>query len=363
MTRVLHIFGAMDRGGAEMRTAALLHVIDRQRYAVGFCTLAGRPGTLDDEIRALGGTLHPCRLDVGFGPRFIALLRRERIDIVHSHVHLVSGLILALARVAGVRRRIAHLRATHDGRGYGMGRRLHRAVMRTLLDRSATQILGVAAGVLEQAWRPDWQQDPRCQVIYNGIDAARFVVPDARASIRAELGLPADAKVVVQVARFDALKNQPFAAEVMAQVPDASVVFIGRAGASLTPTERTLDRLGLRRRSFLLGERSDVARWLAGADLSMLTSTSEGLPGVVLESLAAGTPVVATTLPGVTEIGARVPGVHHHPLAAGPTRWAQTVAAVLAAPRDPQIRERFLASPFSLEVAAAAMTAAWDAAP
>ncbi len=48
--KVLHIFGCMCRGGAEMRTLDLLRRVDRTRYQLEFCTLSGRQGDLDQEI-------------------------------------------------------------------------------------------------------------------------------------------------------------------------------------------------------------------------------------------------------------------------------------------------------------------------
>ncbi len=358
----MHVFGAMDRGGAELRTIDVLGRLDRSRVVLEFCTLSGRAGSLTDEIRQLGGEVHPCRLDAAFAPRFIALLRRRRIDVVHSQVHLASGLILTIARLAGVRSRIAHFRSTADDHGHGLARRGYRALMRRLVDRNATQLLGVAEAALEHAWSPRWRDDPRCRVIYNGIDLDRFVVPDARAAIRAELALPPEAAIVVQVARFHPPKNQPFAVDVIAATPGAHLVFVGRGGTALEAETRARVRaLGLGDRVHFVGERPDVPRYLCGADLSILTSTHEGLPGAVLESLAAGTPVVAPDLPGVCEIAAAVPGVHVRRFDEPPRRWAADVRALIAGPRDVTVRARFAASPFSLTTATAKLTEAWEA--
>lgn len=359
--RVLHVFGAMDRGGAEMRTVEVLRQVDRGRIASEFCALSGRAGSLDVEIRSLGGEVHPCRLDAGFVPRFVALLRRRRIDVVHSHVHLTSGLILAIALLAGVPTRIAHFRSTSDDRGHGLVRRGYRAAMRRLLDASATQILGVAAGVLDAAW-PEWHDDPRANVIYSGVDTSRFRGDGARAELHRTLAIPDDARVIVQVARFNPPKNQPFAIDVIAGVPGAHLVLVGRGGTPLeAETRRRVEALGVGDRVHFVGERTDVDRFLCGAELSLLTSTHEGLPGVVLESLAAGTPVVASALPGVLEIADVVPGVHVHGLDESAARWSATVASALAAPRDPALRDAFAASRFSLAASTAALTSAWEA--
>src|SRR5579863_9751693 len=110
--RILHIFGRMDRGGAETRTLELLRALDRRIYIFEFCSLSGQRGELDDEIVALGGKVHLLRLNAAFPSAFLYLLRKRQFAAVHSHVHLFTGIILLLAAVAGVPNRIAHFRST-----------------------------------------------------------------------------------------------------------------------------------------------------------------------------------------------------------------------------------------------------------
>jgi len=361
----MHVFGSTNRGGAEMRTLELMRAVDRTRVETEFCALSGQVGSLTDEIVTLGGAVHPCKLDLGFGPRFVRLIRERAIDVVHSHVYLTSGLILAVARVAGVRHRIAHFRSTSDGRRDTIGRRGYRGLMRQLLDRNATDILGVSEGSLRAAWSPRWADDPRCRVIYGGVDPARFEVPDAAASIRAELGLAPSTPLVVQVGRFDPPKNHPFAADIVAALPaDIHVVFVGRGGTALElETRRRLRAHGAAARAHFVGERIDVPRWLVGADVSILPSVLEGLPGAVLESLAAGTPVVASSLSGVREIAARLPGITQRRVDDSPARWAEAITTALRAPPTAASRAAsratFAASPFALPVSAAAHSALW----
>lgn len=223
--RVMHVFGRMARGGAELRTVEIMRALG-PRVQQEFVTLSGRPGELDDEIVARGGAVHPCALDVGFAPRFARLVRARRPDVIHSHVHLTSGIILALALVLGVRQRVAHFRSTGDGQVSTRSRRVYLAGTRALLDRSATDILGVAACCLAESWSPRWADDARCRVIYNGVDPSRFVEVREPSSIRAELGLDPRTPLIVQVGRFDPPKNHPFAAEVLAAVPHAHLVFV-----------------------------------------------------------------------------------------------------------------------------------------
>src|SRR5579864_7335487 len=92
--RVLHIFGRLDRGGAEMRTLEVMRALDRARWGFEFCCLSGLPGELDEEARSLGGKVHLLHLGPTFPLRFRALLRANGFQAVHSHIHWPSGYVL-----------------------------------------------------------------------------------------------------------------------------------------------------------------------------------------------------------------------------------------------------------------------------
>ena len=363
-TRILHVLGTMNRGGAEMRLFELMRAIDRSRIEFEFCALSGQVGSLHQQIVALGGAVHPCKLGVGFMPRFAQLVRRGGFDVVHSHVHLTTGFVLAIAQALGVPQRIAHFRSTTDGRGTSLPREVYRRAARLALDVSATDILAVSTASMALGWSESWARDPRCQVILNGVDAARFDAPGARASVLAELGLAPTIRLAVQLGNIRYEKNHPFAADVLAALPDAHLVFVGRGGSpEEIETRRRLTASSALARAHFVGERDDVPRWLAAADATLLPSLVEGLPGAALESLAAGTPVVASDLPGVREIAGHLPGVTIHRLDEPAARWAASLAAALRSPPDDATRAasraRFRASPFSLETSVAAHVAIW----
>ncbi len=172
--RILHIFGTMDRGGAEMRTVEVMRGIDRDRFQFEFCSMSGMPGDLDDEIRSLGGTVHYLKRAFSFPFRFRALLRRRKFDIVHSHVHHSSGFILRLAASEGVPGRIAHYRSTgtigsFDQPPDGWLRNTFHWMMKRWVKRYATDILAVSKAAMTESWNPNWQSDPRCRIIYSGV--------------------------------------------------------------------------------------------------------------------------------------------------------------------------------------------------
>ena len=365
--RVLHVFGVMDRGGAEMRTVELMRGMRPGRFHQEFCSLEGKHGTLDAEIRALGGEVHACPVGLDFPARFMALVDARRIDVVHSHVHLASGALMALAATAGVRRRVAHFRSTADDRGHGVRRRAYRRTMRALIGRFATDIVGCGEGAIVHGWSPNWADDPRCQVIHNGIDVGRFDIPDDRAGVRGELGLPSDTPLAIHVARFASPKNQTRIVDVFAAAARRGrghLLFVGRGGTREEHAARTrVAAQALERRVHFLGERTDVPRLLCASDVAHLTSWNEGMPGAVLEAVAAGTAVVANDLPGVLEVARVLPGVTVRALDDADDDWGAAIDRALVRPATAAeraaARARFEASHFSLPTAIARTEALW----
>jgi glycosyltransferase involved in cell wall biosynthesis len=365
--QVLHVLGRMQPGGAEMRTLEIMQRLCPE-YPADVCALSGLPGTLDFRVRELGGRVVPLALGVDFPRRFVHLLRNGGYHVVHSHVLYTSGLILALAAWAGVPVRVAHFRATHDGRPSTVRRRAQRLVLRSLIDRYATDIVGCGEGAMDAVWRTGWRGDPRCRIIYNSVDPARFDQPIARERVRAELGIPVTAPLFVHVGNAVAEKNHRRLIEIFAAIraiAPASWLILAGTGTNSPDgvTARRSRELGVGDRVVGLGLRHDVPSLLKAADALLLPSTAEGLPGIVLEACAAGLPVLATDLPGVREVAARLRLVNYLPLSESNEQWA--AVAVTLPSRAEQIKlrdtaaEAFRASVFHVDRAVEAYRALW----
>lgn len=146
----------------------------------------------------------------------------------------------------------------------------------------------------------------KLQVVHNGITPrpSRWPVAVARREVRARLGLPPGARLVLTVGRLTEQKGHRFLLEAVPAViecaPDAYFLWVG-----VGPLERELrQRIGaleLDARVRLLGRCDDVPDLLAAVDLLVLPSLFEGLPLAVLEAMAAGLPVVGTRVCGTVE--------------------------------------------------------------
>ena len=383
-TRILHVLGLLGRGGAEMRTLELVRHIDRGRYRCHFCALSGLPGALDGRARALGCQIHYLhQSSLGFPGRFRRLLQAEKFDVVHSHVHYFSGYVLRLAAECGVRVRVAHFRSPEcrDLSPWGRrvikklispwcGRYAGEARMRRWVDRYATKILAVSEATMARAWGPDWRTDPRCRVIYNGLECSAFVGRADGDGVRQEFGLPPRAPLCIHVGRIVEEKNHARLVSVFAELrkrrPAARLLLVGRIG---TPSahgnlRRRIAKLRIGDGVVFGGERSDVPRLLKAADVLIFPSFWEGLPGAVLEACAAGTPVVSSDLPGIREIAARLLGVHPLSLELPDEYWAGVIDEILEAPPSDHLRETarraFQSSAFTIDRCAKRMCRIWE---
>lgn len=362
--RVLHVFGRMNRGGAEMRTLELMRVIDRARYRLDYCSLSGLPGVLDDEIQELGGRVYYCRLGPTFPFQFIRLLRRESIDVVHSHVHYVSGVMLLLARLAGVKGRIAHFRTTGEEYPTSRLRLLRDRTLRTLVDLFATDILAVSAGSMSSAWTRFRGNDDRCKVIYNGIDLGMFNVAGDREAVRQQLNIDSTAPVFIHVGNFTYAKNHERLVAIFGEIlrlqPTAVLVLVG--GGEQGRTELIQERvrnIGIEHAVRFCGVRTDIPKLLSAGDAMIFPSRWEGLPGAVVEARAAGLPVIGSDLSGIREISSLVGGVMIMSLEASDEQWAgAAVNALLDPPEDSP--EKLGESPFDLGANVRQYSALWS---
>jgi glycosyltransferase involved in cell wall biosynthesis len=367
--KILHVFGRMNRGGAEMRTLDLMRHLEPTEYRQHYCVLSGLPGDLDETIRSLGGAIHYLSItDPMFCWRFMKLLRRHQYDVVQSHVHYPSGLLLMLSAYAASPVRIAHFRSSDDGRGNSGYRRIYRYILKKLISRYATHILAVSGAAMDGAWGMDWRAEPRCSIIYNGIDQNSFSTDADDNGIRTELMLSVDTPLYIHVGRFDVAKNHLRVLSIFAEVVRVNrrtkLLLVGRGGTDAEFQARGfVERNSLHDNVIFAGVRDDVPRLLAAADILIFPSLWEGLPGAVLEASAVGIPVIASDLPVIQEISSHLPLLRCLSLSVSDSVWAEQslglcVDSMASAVRQ-GARKAFSASPFTIEAAIKSCQTVW----
>jgi glycosyltransferase involved in cell wall biosynthesis len=258
------------------------------------------PATRDDSPSSKVGKL---RAAAGL----VRIVRRFRPDVAHVTLTWPTfGFAFLLAAAALRLPTLVTFQLVPDGLAVGpQRRRLSRWTLRRRQRWVAVSDHGrrLIAGL--------YDVDPAViRVIHNGVSSTPSGATDGqrhdiRAAVRAELDVPMDATLLLSVGRLHRQKGQVdlvrAAGGVHVQRPDVRVLIAGE-GPDRTRLEETLDALGLRDTVSVLGHRDDVARLMDAADLFVFPSHFEGTPFAMLEAMANGLPVVATTFGGAEEV-------------------------------------------------------------
>jgi glycosyltransferase involved in cell wall biosynthesis len=288
--RVLHVLTSNARRGAQISALLIRDELRSRGHQAEAVALADEQdeGALD--VR----TLATRRLS----PRGLAELRKcaSRADVViaHGSTTLAACAIALSSRVPFVYANIGDLRywATTPAR---------RARVRLLLRRAA----GVAARSAQSAatLAEDFGVQPdRIRVVPNGRPAAAFpqVTAESRTQARARWGVPAEGQVVAWIGALSPEKRPDLAIEAAARVPAITLLMAGD-GPMRSALEQQAAKLPPGR-VHLLGAVPGAASVLAAADAHLLTSDSEGLPGVVIEAGLSGLASVSTRVGFVDDL-------------------------------------------------------------
>jgi len=308
-------------GGGERHVADLMRGLPQAGFTVEL--LAPPGGEIDALARTLGITTHAAHI-AGVSAAGVVETRdainRSQPDLVHAHGTRAAW----YARIADTRapeRVIYTVHGIHvDRAGSPLRQRVYVAMERALRTRTRQFVCvceadarrGSALGIIA----PD-----RTSVIYNGVPVP---VQADRGAFRKELGVGPETPLALCVGRYSPQKGHATLlhawALVRVRMPDAVLALIG-SGPLEAEVRVLADSLGLGGVRFC-ATRPDLSFAYADADVLALPSLWEGLPYVVLEALASGTPVVSTEVDGIPEAvthgvnGLLVPPSAPEPLAA-----------------------------------------------
>jgi len=306
---------ALSVGGAERTLVDLANGLDHDRFEVTVWTIfdqnpladrltdevtlrtLGVTGvTSDDHAFAVEGAQNP--LDYARAPlHFLRAVRRERPDVLQSFL-TYDNLVARVARlVAPDTVVITGIRLVPTGE-HDLAQRLD-----NLTTRFADHVVSNSQSGAEFV-RDYWVPADRVSVVNNGRDLTRFD-REAPEGLRESLGVPEDARLVGTVGRLIDRKGHDELLDawvrVRADCPDAHLIVVGdgprrthlAARASYHDIEDSVHFAGLR---------DDVPDLLATMDAFVFPSHYEGLPGALLEAMAAGLPCVATPVDGNGEL-------------------------------------------------------------
>lgn len=311
---ILYVTLSLARGGTENHLCEIAPRLAARGWPVTiYCLLGGGP--LAEGLAGRGVTVITGKTMVSHrrmpnavralaaGPHLFTILRGLRPRIVHFFLpaaYLVGAPLSVLARTPI---RIMSRRSQND---YQHGRPLSARLERSL-HRRMTAILGNSKRLVDELVESENCPAEKVGLIYNGVDLDRFERRDQRKATRTSLGLGEQDLVVIAVANLIPYKGHEDLLRGLALVQNTipspwTLLCVGRDDGIGADLKKLSCELGIGPNVRFLGSRADVPDLLGAADLSVLASSAnEGFSNAVLESMAAGLPMVVTDVGGNAE--------------------------------------------------------------
>lgn len=347
--KILHIFGKMDRGGAETRTIEIMKNIDREKYHFDFLACSGQIGDYDDDIEQLGGQVYKEYIySLNFYWKLYKIIKNNQYNIVHSHIHYASGVILFIAWLAGCKKRISHFRITGIKKD---NRTIKNRIFKLLVALFSTDIIAVNYYTMECVWGKNWRQNEKCKVLLNGIES-KFIPYFQSDTIKQQFGIKHE-QVFINVGRIEKQKNHVFLLqlfnEYIKEYPETKLLIIGRDETNeAKELSVMINNLGLQEKVILTGLRSDISNFYNMADMMIFPSLFEGIPGAVLEALSAGLPVISSDIGAHREIKQNIQNLRIVKLNNNLTEWVNEIKNAIDNDHKEEIRKQFNRSPYAV---------------
>lgn len=297
MIRILHVIGAMDRGGAETMIMNFYREIDKSNFQFDFLVHETRDCDFNQEIRRLGGRIYSVPRYkiynyVSYKKHICDFFENHHdYDIVHGHICSCINIYLGVAKKYGIKT-IAHSHASNFG-----------VSLDTLFTKAVSfrtrYLADFFFGCSRQAGMDRYGKEivnsNKFDVLNNGIKTELYLFNNhKRQKIRNELGIE-DKIVVGHVGRFTYAKNHEFVIKVFKEIygmnKDSVLLLFGR-GELEDQIREQVRQEGLEKQVYFMGVVENIYDYLNAMDVFIFPSRFEGLGIALVEAQASGLPCV-----------------------------------------------------------------------
>lgn len=290
------------RGGVELVAINFARNLDRNKYEITFL-LVGidecHDVKLEKEIEDEG--FNVVKLSSrGYFNRYkeiLGIMKKERFDIVHSHVMFFSGLVAMAARRADIKKRVTHSHATKWNNKENLRFKVYKLVMRFIINQFATDKLACSkqAGIFLYGKRG--VRNNFC-VLPNGIDLHTFAFNEQfRKEIRNEFHIADEEWLIGHIGTIYYIKNQEFIIKLLAEMrktnKNIKLILVGEK-ADCSAVDNALADTHMKDFVYLTGSRQDVYKFYSAFDIMIFPSHFEALPVSLIEAQAAQLPCLVS---------------------------------------------------------------------
>lgn len=314
--RILKTVTNFSCGGTEGQVHNFIKVLNRQHFDLQFACLK-KYGLFLEEVEKMNIPVQEFPIRSFFHPKtwwqlwkMASFMRSQNIQISHSYNFYSNLIAVCAARLGGVPVVIASIR---DRGVYltPMQKKVQKWVC-NLADRILVNADSIRLWLIDQG-----VPEGKITLVKNGIDLSLYENSSGFTDIRLELGIPPDSRLVIMLARLDPQKGVDdflkAARIIRERHPDVHFLVVGdklelKDGEIVSDVDyheylhQLTESLGISHCTWFTGHRTDVPSMLAQTTVSVLPSHSEGLSNSLIESMAAGLPLVATDVGGNPEL-------------------------------------------------------------
>ena len=305
--KILRVIPSLEMGGVERTLTSILPRLDKKKYKVYLCCLFKRD-KLADTMESLNIPIikFKMRARLDFDGKYIIgilrlayLMKKMQIDIVHTHLYRANIAGRIAAKLAGVPVIIANEHNIDSWKKFPQ--KLNDRVLAGITNKIIVVSNAVKNFYINKIGIPE----DKITTIYNGVDIPKFQTHVDINKKKKEFGIKSSEKVITIIGRLHQQKGHCYflkAAQIIVKKkPNVKFLIVGDGPLGSQLRDMSND-LKISKNVIFAGLRNDIPQILAMSDISVLTSLREGFSITVLESMAAGKPVIATNVGGNSEI-------------------------------------------------------------
>ncbi|MCL2410685.1 MAG: glycosyltransferase family 1 protein [Treponema sp.] len=327
-TRILHVLGNLDRGGAETFIMNIYRHIERSRIQFDFMVHTMDKWAYDDEILSLGGQIYrvpPYRIvnHVQYESEWSKFLKNNNsYKMIHGHMTSTASVYLKLAKRKGITT-ASHSHNTSSGQGVSA---IIKDMLQVPLKSMADYLFACSMAAGKWCYGKDFHERTNFHMIQNAIDTEKFIYnPFVRNLKREELGI--ESKFIIgHIGRFNAQKNHSFLIDIFKNIYDQNrnaILLLVGDGVLRKNIEKKVEKLGLKDNVIFTGVRSDIPELLCAMDVFLLPSLYEGLPVTLVEAQANGLRCIISDV--ITQEAKVTNLLEYLPLQESASYWARKI--------------------------------------
>lgn len=300
--KCIFLLTSLDAGGAETYLLRFLKFAGDTIESV-IITKSGKKGSLFEAYQSNSSriyTINSSYLSFGAWLELYRIIQKENADTVCDFTGNFAGIPLFLAKLIGVKNRIACYRRSSNAFAETTLNLFYNSVMNKLVLKSATHILANSNAGIKFFFK---EFDNRMQVIRNGIDLTSFKSTAAKHELRNHFNISNDRFIIGHTGRLNQAKNHSTLLEVAALLKKRNLnIQLVLCGKDTEQLMHNLPAPLLDSDVIALGYQTDIPSVLSTFDFYLFPSITEGMPNALMEAMALGLPFAASNIDSIQEI-------------------------------------------------------------